>query len=502
MKKNKLEPIATPEQSVIFIEDRKYAKFITTDISLFNKLRKLLSFKTQGVEYTAAFKNGWNGITYLLDKNGYFLLGLLKKVQEFLDQEGVKYIVSNLNKPIVNNISIDLTNKLNELKLVPRYYQNDIVEACLKNNKGIVRACTAAGKSLVTALVTAHFNKPTILYVIGLDLLQQFHNLFSRLFDEKIGFIGNGVCDIQRINIASIWSVSSALKNKAPVSMDDDNEKELAPNQIQAANILNMLKKTNVHIFDESHVITTDTIKSIFSKIDPEYIYGFSGTPFRDDGSDLMIHGILGEQIINVTASQLIKDGFLAQPIIKFVRVPKTYIGSGTSNYQTVYKEYVTENAIRNKLIVENTRDLLTKGYQVLCLFKHLNHGKNLREMFDDEGINYEFLSGVDPLETRNEVKERLLSKKSNLVLASTIFDIGVDIPSLNALILAGSGKSFVKSLQRCGRVIRSYPGKKYAAIVDFYDDVRYLKGHSKTRYSIYKSEDGFKILNTIKELK
>jgi superfamily II DNA or RNA helicase len=350
--------------------------------------------------------------------------------------------------------------------------------------------------TLCTAIITADINKPTIIYVIGLDLLKQFHDLFSSVFDEPIGFIGDGVCDIHRINIASIWTVSSALKVKKPILQEDEvSDKELAPNQIQSANILALLQKTKVHIFDESHVVTTDTIKSIFNKIDPEYIFGFSGTPFRDDGSDLLINGILGDQIINVPASQLITDGYLAQPIIKFVRVPKTYIGSGTSSYQTVYKEYVTENIIRNKIIIENTKELLNKNYQTLVLFKHLQHGKNLRELFDAENINYEYLSGNDALDKRLEVKERLLSKKSNLVLASSIFDIGVDIPSLSALVLAGGGKSSIRTLQRVGRVIRKNAGKKYSAIVDFYDDIRYLKSHTKIRYKIYKSEDGFRLI-------
>jgi superfamily II DNA or RNA helicase len=480
----------------IIILDNKKCQVILSDIAIYKKLHNFLSFKTAGVEYTAAYQGGWSGITFLMNKSGVFSSGLLSKVKGFLTKHNVNFIEEDKRVPIVICPKIDLSNKLNQLNMIPRDYQNDIVNACLSNRKGIVRACTGSGKTLCTAIITADINKPTIIYVIGLDLLKQFHDLFSSVFDEPIGFIGDGVCDIHRINIASIWTVSSALKVKKPILQEDEvSDKELAPNQIQSANILALLQKTKVHIFDESHVVTTDTIKSIFNKIDPEYIFGFSGTPFRDDGSDLLINGILGDQIINVPASQLITDGYLAQPIIKFVRVPKTYIGSGTSSYQTVYKEYVTENIIRNKIIIENTKELLNKNYQTLVLFKHLQHGKNLRELFDAENINYEYLSGNDALDKRLEVKERLLSKKSNLVLASSIFDIGVDIPSLSALVLAGGGKSSIRTLQRVGRVIRKSAGKKYSAIVDFYDDIRYLKSHTKIRYKIYKSEDGFRLI-------
>jgi len=483
-------------ESSIIIHDNKHAQYIATDEKIFNKLKKFLSFKPVGIEFTPAYKNGWSGITYLLDAKGYFLLGLLSKVKNFLLDNNIGFSVTDKRKPILMVDGLDLSDKLKEQKMFPRNYQLSIIDAALANNKGIVRACTGSGKTLCTAIITAKINKPTIIYVIGLDLLEQFHSLFSSLFNEPIGFIGNGVCEIHRINIASIWTVSSALKIKSKVFQDDeDGEKEKSPSELQSINIINMLKATKTHIFDESHVITTDTIKQIFSKINPEHIYGFSGTPFRDDNTDLLINGILGEQIIDVPASDLIRDGYLAQPIIKFVRVPKAFISTGTASYQTVYKEYVAENIIRNNLIVQNTNDLLTKNYQVLVLFKHLQHGKNLCELFDNSNIKYEYLSGKDPLDKRLEVKENLLSGKSNLVLASSIFDIGIDISSLSALVLGGGGKSSIRTLQRVGRVIRKYPGKKNAAIVDFYDDVKYLKGHSKKRHKIYKLENGFKLI-------
>ena len=90
-----------------------------------------------------------------------------------------------------------------------------------------------------------------------------------------------------------------------------------------------------------------------------------------------------------------------------------------------------------------------------------------------------------------------------DLLIASKIFDQGVDIPQLDALILAGSGKSSGRALQRIGRVIRTNPGKSNAIVVDFYDNAKYLKDHSQRRIDIYKSEPGFKIkLPNLKNVK
>jgi len=482
-------------EAKLIIHDNKYCQIIINNDKIFNKIKSAFSFKLTGVEYTAAYQNGWDGVNFLIDKNGYFLSGIKDRVQKSIENFGLTLQVIDKRKIVIDNKPLNISKKLKEINMEPRYYQQNILKAAINNNKGIIRACTGSGKTLSAALIAAHFNKPTIIYVIGLDLLKQFHDLFTSLFKEEIGFIGNGICNVKRINIASIWTISSALKIKEKFEEYDLDEKEIVPTESQSNKIKDMLKNANIHIFDESHVVTTSTIKEIYKNIDPERIYGFSGTPFRDDGSDLLIHSILGEQIINVSASELIAASHLAQPIIKFVRVPKTYNGSGTSNYQTVYKEYICENDIRNNLIIQNVKELLTKKYQVLILFKQLNHGKILKNLFDENEINYEYLSGNDSLTVRTQVKERLLEKKSNLVLASSIFDIGVDISSLSALILAGGGKSSIRALQRIGRIIRKFPGKKHVAVVDFYDDVRFLKNHSKKRHNIYSSEDGFKII-------
>jgi superfamily II DNA or RNA helicase len=484
----------------IIIHDNKACQFVTDDADLFRVLRSTLSYKMSGVEYTAAYKNGWNGMTFLINKKGYFFYGLLFKVEEFLKERHEQFIIEDLRPKVELNTPIDLSKKLKKMNMVPRDYQDRIVDAACNSRNGIIRACTGSGKTLCTALIAARLNKPTIIYVIGLDLLKQFHDLFSELFSEPIGYIGDGVCKIERINIASIWTIGSALNiDKKNICTDDEFDCEEKIDVSQREKILALLEQTKIHIFDECHVVTCDTIQSIHKKINPEYIYGFSGTPYRDDNTDLLIHGILGNQIVDVSASELIDKKILAQPIIKFIPVP--HMSMPLAQYQTVYKSYITENAVRNMIIIQQTKELLDKKYTPLILFKHIKHGQTLYEMMSDAGIKCEMLYGNDSLKRRTEVKEMLEKKEISVILASTIFDLGINLPVLSALVLAGGGKSSIRALQRIGRIIRRYPGKTYAVVVDFYDQVKFLKKHSNIRYDIYSSEKGFKVIKC-KEMK
>lgn len=484
----------------IIILNSKKCQIISEDTDLLKQLHKFLSFKLVGVEYSPAYQaGGWNGITYLLSKTNKFNYGLLSKVKTFLKEHGEIFEIEDKRPPIIENESLDISHNLKKHNLIPRDHQIRILEAVKKTDRGIIRAATGSGKSLTTVMATAYINKPTIIYVIGLDLLDQFHKLFSKLFDEEIGYIGDGICNIQRINIASIWSIGRSLKLDKKNIIDEDiisDEKDMSENNQEK--ILKMLKETDLHILDECHVAGTATIDELYKNINPTYLFGFSGTPFPDPETSLSIINILGEQIINVSASELINLGLLAQPIIKFYTVPKMSI---QGNYLSVYKEYIVENEIRNNMIVSATQNLLEKGYTPLVLFKQIKHGAILAEKFEAAGFKFGLLNGNDKLEKRTIVKNQLIKGEINIILASTIFDIGLNIEELSGLVLAGSGKSKVKILQRCGRVIRLFENKKYAAIIDFYDQVKFLKKHSQIRYEVYQLEDGFKVIKS-KEMK
>jgi superfamily II DNA or RNA helicase len=472
------------------------------DSGFLKELDKHLSWKVPGAEHTQAFKGfyskktgkfeKWDGLRHVMSGSLMFPTGLVPRIQKFYSDAQKEIIVSDRRKPKAAFTSLDISEKLIELEKIPFDYQLSALEACKVNDRGILKLATGAGKSILAALVTAHFNQKTIIYVIGKDLLYQFYNLFNSIFGKRVGIVGDGHCEIADFNIVSIWTAGQAFgmkKNEVLLDADDFEEKL---NLNKKSDIVTMLKDTKLHVIDECHMSASATIQAIYKHSSADYIYGLSGTPWRDDNADLLVEGMLGEYIVDVSASYLIKRDFLAKPIIKFVNVPPLG-GEESSSYQKLYKEYVTDNPVRNALIVKSTKALVNAGYQTLVLFNNIAHGKTLFELINKE-LNCAMLDGSDDSKTRERIKDDLANKRLDCVIASKIFDIGVDCPSLSGLVLAGGGKSSVKCLQRIGRVIRKYPGKKQAAVVDFVDNCKFLEKHSKIRYKIYKSENGFDV--------
>jgi len=472
-----------------------------TDANHILALDKHLSFYVQGAEHTAAFRGfinrdgdfvKWDGMKKLLTPTLRFATGLLDRVKDFYTENGKTFEI--IDKRPAKSVGAErhIIQNLEKLGKTPYPYQMEILDVIDKKDRGIIKVATGGGKSLIAALIAAKLGKKTIIYVIGKDLLYQFHDFFQSIFDEKIGIIGDGQCDIQDINIASIWTIGQAIgMDKKSILLDgDDDEKLVSKNKY--ADIMNMVKESRVHIIDECHMSACETIQQIFKTAKAEHIYGLSGSPWRDDGADLLIESILGRYIVNISASYLIERDFLAKALIRF-RVVPPYPYPLEKNYQGIYKKYIVENDARNGLVLEAARATVEKGYQTLVLFNSLKHGRILYDLFKQH-MKCAILDGSNSKEEREQVKKDLLAHKIDCVLASKIFDIGVDIPSLSGLVIACGGKSTVKALQRVGRVIRKYPGKKYAVIIDFIDQATFLDNHSKTRYKIYKSEEGFDV--------
>lgn len=482
----------------IYFSNKKCQIVNETNHKLLQALSKELSYRVQGAEYTRAYKGYidssgkyicWDGFNRLMTNNLSFPRGLLQRVISFYKDRGIDVELENKTPFNSNYNSIDISDKLKQLGKEPYFYQLDAVEVVKKEPVGILRMATGSGKSITMALMTAALNKSTIIYVIGKDLLYQLHDLFKSLFDIPIGIIGDGLCSIGEINIASIWTVGQAIGLKSQIAFDSDDEKKIDPSKY--SQILKLMKDAKVHVFDECHVAACDTIQGINDFIEPEHIYGMSASPWRDDGADLLIECVLGQKIVDVPASLLIEKGFLVKPIIKFVPVPEM---KGKKPYQTIYKNYIVENEKRNALVVKAAQKLVEQGYQTLVLYNSLNHGNELFRLISEAGVPAAILSGKDSLEIRNNVKKDLESGKIKCIVASRIFDIGVDLPTLSGLVIASSGKSSVRALQRIGRVIRKAPGKKFAAIIDFIDQAKFLIDHSEARYKIYKSEPQFEV--------
>lgn len=282
---------------------------------------------------------------------------------------------------------------------------------------------------------------------------------------------------------------------------------------------------TNDVLVSNCHHTPSNTIAQISRWCTNAYYrIGVSATPWRDDGSDLLIDAVFSKkkEDMAINASYLIEHNYLVPCTIHWVHMKQVF---KNRNYNNLYTEAIVNNKERNDAIVSIAYNMQTyKQATTLILIQRVAHGeKLLEEILKYIPVNtftvtvqnpkngkdtlvrvksIEFLSGADDAVKRAAVIKAVKEKKCNILIASTIGDEGLDLPPLDTLILAGGGRSSTRAFQRVGRVLRLYTDpttgkmKERANVFDFVDYTPILRRHSRTRDKMYHQEPAWDIEN------
>jgi len=298
--------------------------------------------------------------------------------------------------------------------------------------------------------------------------------------------IGDGICDIQDVTVATIQSLAAVYGVQEDFPKD---QREKTPAQNKRTEIQRLVESAKVVWVDEVHHASSNTHKFILQgKIySAEYIFGCSGTPFREDNTNLLIEGLIGPIIYEINYSKLIDGGYLVKPTVHLIQLPKSVEIDKSSPYATVYKQAITENDFRNNVIARIVRSLNARDKTCMVLVNKITHGKELVKLLPSAEFSYS--QSKDREQSWIRLRKRILK-----CLITTLGDEGIDCPSLDATIIAAGGNSAIKVFQRL-RCITPSPGKKSAIVVDFIDPYKYLQRHSKKREELYKSEPSFSIV-------
>jgi superfamily II DNA or RNA helicase len=469
------------------------------DQDIIKNLDKIMSYNHPGYMFMKGGKGGyglggkyggWDGRIRLLSKSLRFPIGLLSLAKSFFDENNISYSIIDTRAKLNYGPAIPFCNA----DIAPRPYQKSVLASAKKAGSGIIKVATGGGKSLIISSIAAEYNIPTVIYVIGIELLHQMKASLEDCYGIECGIVGGGECDVSKdVTIMTIWSAAAAFNKKAKIA-DNDTTQD-SGKQIKAINkalVKEKVRNAQLFIFDECQYAASETLQFIHkASVSARHRFLLSGTPWRDTGDDILIEAVSGPRFCDVSATGLIKKDYLVPPDIHFINVP-VMRGVG-KKYHEVYKNYVVENQDRNELILKATRKLVAAGKKVLILVVRVQHGKLLKEMMEQE-LSVKFLDGAKSVKDRLSTIQEIKDGDIQVLIASKIFDQGIDIPELDALVLAGSGKSSGRALQRIGRVIRKFPGKTKAIVVEFFDNCKYLRDHSEARIKVYQSEPGFNI--------
>lgn len=426
-----------------------------------NLLKPLLSYNKQ-----RWFKQGYRKIKteyphYLIYKDGTFLSGFENKVIQFCKNQNIP---CEIEEPIKINIKIKKPSFPKEIK--PLQEQLDSINIAISKRRGVIKAPTGYGKTVIACGIISCFPKSKILFLCHTkSLIKQTEKEMRQFGFEDISFVTEGYIDLTgRIIISTIQTF---------VKMDPFNYCDLF----------------DVVIVDEAHHISDlegsygQVLQSLLSPMK----FGLTATLPSTIASQLALEGLIGNVIGEITLSHGINTEFLAQPKIKLIAVPKNEEIQNYHRYSDIYDCGIVNYRLRNRLIIKTIISLMKEDKSCIVYINKIDHGTNLMEIALLMGVkDICFIRGETTAIDREYVREELQKKIIKAVIATTVWKEGVNVKSVDAIIIAGGGKSELTLLQSLGRGLRRDINKSEVLIIDFLDSGKYLSEHCIERIKVY----------------
>ncbi|MFN5119366.1 MAG: DUF3427 domain-containing protein [Cyanobacteriota bacterium] len=230
----------------------------------------------------------------------------------------------------------------------------------------------------------------------------------------------------------------------------------------------------DVVIVDEFHHAAAASYRRWLDHLRPKLLLGLTATPERADGLDILqwFDGRIAAELRLWTAL----DQGLLSPFHYFG------IGDNTNLAALAWRQggYVpaeltklyTGDHHRVDLILRQLHDKLADPQRMRALgfCVSVEHARFMASRFNAAGLASEALSADSPREQRQDALRRLAAGELRILFAVDLFNEGLDIPSIDTVLLLRPTESAVVFLQQLGRGLRLSPGtgKSCLTVLDF----------------------------------
>lgn len=458
------------------------------------------------------YKSGaWDGYINLYKRWEHsFPTGLLYEIENVFIKKGIIYRIEN-------TYNIDSERQyLWEIcdNIVPDPDQIEAVRCAVEGRRGIVKAPTAFGKTAILAkrLLVAKgvpslfvANKKTLLDDAASEFMSGIKGL-TKCSCIKEGWFGDTKLPSTNIKPLDAQVICATIQSLHARLQDP----------VTAPYLLDWLhNKCKLVMADECQAVGTRTWDDVLNECYAPYRIFLSATPRRTDGATIKLMAGSGPILFTTTAEEQIKQGRLCELDITYQVYNQNIYNDYDAdvNYNEMYKACITENSNRNReYIGKPAMEMVKEGRHVLVLIQFIDHGHILRDMFINEfelkPEDIRFIWGDTPDKVRKNAISEFRKGEFKIMIGSTIFDAGVNIPIISGVVLGGAGNSDITLIQRIGRGARTCDygdvlgylpefmnknhGKKITKVFDILDtNVKFFHKQGINRYYNARTEFG-----------
>lgn len=378
-----------------------------------------------------------------------------KAFDEFIENYKIRYELSKKQRDIIRN---EVIPDMDAYRLNPNSMQVEVIKNLKEmvekgERRSLLISATGTGKTYASAFALRELSPKKILFLVHREqIAKQAITSYKKVFSsgKEFGLLSGNQKDYKAEYLFSTMQMMA--KDDVLTSFQAD--------------------EFDVIVIDEVHRAGASSYQKIIDYFEPKLLFGMTASPDRTDGFD----------IYNLFDHNIVYEIRLQQALEEDLLCPFHYFGiteleidgevfddnTGVRNFNYLVSEQRVNYIIEKAKLYGYSGDRV-KGL-IFCSSK--KEAYELSSMFNLRGYKTATLSGDDSQEKREEYINLLTSDDSNeyleYIFTVDIFNEGVDIPSINQVIMLRPTESPIIFIQQLGRGLRKFENKEYVVILDF----------------------------------
>ena len=335
-------------------------------------------------------------------------------------------------------------------------------------NKGMLISATGTGKTYLSAFDVRNFKPNRFLFIVHREqILKESIKSFKRILKNNDSEYGMLTGNRKDYNAKYLFTTIQTL------SSDD--------------HLLKFARDTFDYIVvDEVHRSGAQTYKKVIEYFKPKFMLGMTATPERTD--NINIYELFDYNIAyEIRLQEAIEERLIA-PFHYFGVT--AYSKDGRDIEEVEDLRYLASDE-RIDHLIEKMNYYGHSGNKVkgLLFTSRVDEAEAVSNNLNERGYKTSYLTGNNSHDERESAIRKLESGKLDYIVTVDIFNEGIDIPSVNQVIMLRETQSSIIFIQQLGRGLRLHKDKEFATIIDFI-------GNYRNNYMIPKALSGDSSLN------
>ena len=471
------------KQATIVIKDEVNIKIEGLDLDARKRLVNAFKYDVPYARYLPAVRLGrWDGKVSYFQLGGSTYTNLLPEIVPVLEQLGYDIDLDD-QRDYSNTFEFTQVTEHSWVHrtwpkghpaegqpIMLRDYQVEIVNNFLENPQSIQEVATGAGKTIMTATLSAAVEQfgRSIVIVPNKDLVRQTEKDYRNVGLDVGVYFGDRKEHGYKHTICTWQSLNVLMKN--------------TKNGVADITIQDFIEDVVCVMVDEVHMAKADALKTLLTGAMARVPirWGLTGTVPKEKFESQALLVSLGPVVSKLSANELQQQGVLAQCHVNIVQLMDHV---EFKDYQSELK-YLLEEKGRLDAMAALIQQVNETG-NTLVLVDRVAAGHALVERLGDRAV---FVSGATKSKDRQEEYESVAESNDKIIVATYgVAAVGINIPRIFNLVLVEPGKSFVRVIQSIGRGIRKAEDKDHVEIWDITSTCKFAKRHLTKRKAYYK---------------